>query len=323
MKQTRGLSKQFMNNLKEGGCLHPLLRRVRSDTSLDMEIRENYINIYYRGGSLLKVTSAPRRAPGYVFTFNMNYACTEKCLTRLNLPLPTVTTAADATCWVDSVPALKDTMDLWFGRHPKDERALQQLVVWENNDSPWANGTDWFIVDIEYDNHQGARFDLVGLQWESDASARKLTKGYRPRLTIIEMKSGDGALSGTSGVKTHLSQFRTFLSNAERVRSFKREILDVFAQKRDLGLIRSLKTNPNKVQSLDPQIELIFLIAGHDPASGKLGKILRTARDADLDDIPNARVSLCTANFMGYGLYRENVYELSAFLDRYGEQIDG
>lgn len=322
MKQTRGLSKPFTDHLKEGGCLHPLLQRVRRDTALDMEIRENYVNVYYRGGSLLKVAPAPRKANGYSFTFNKNYSL-KKDLAKLDLPPSTVVSTEDTTRWVTAVPLLKDTMDLWFGRHPKDERALQQLVVWENNDSPWANGTDWFIVDIEYDNHQGARFDLVGLQWESDASARKLTKGYRPRLTIIEMKSGDGALSGTSGVKTHLSQFRTFLSNAERVRSFKREILDVFAQKRDLGLIRSLKTNPNKVQSLDPQIELIFLIAGHDPASGKLGKILRTARDADLDDIPNARVSLCTANFMGYGLYRENVYELSAFLDRYGEQIDG
>lgn len=322
MKQTRGLSKEFTNHLKEKGFLHPLLSRVQRDTTLEMEIRENYINVYYRGGSLLKVAPAPRQSPGYLFTFNQNYSL-KKDLARLDLPPSSVVTAEDTERWVDAVPFLKDTMDLWFGRHPKDERALQQMVVWENNDSPWANGTDWFIVDIEYDNHHGARFDLVGLQWDSVASARKLSKGYRPRLTIIEMKAGDGAMSGKAGISAHLGQLRKFLNDPDMVRSFKSEMLNVFEQKRDLELIRSLKTNPNKVCSLDPEINLIFLIVGHDPASRKLGTILREFRDAGVDDIPNARVSLCTANFMGFGLYRENVHELASFLDRHSQQIGG
>jgi len=39
-----------MNDLSEG---------VLADRSLCLEIRENYINIYYRGGNLLKLSTGP------------------------------------------------------------------------------------------------------------------------------------------------------------------------------------------------------------------------------------------------------------------------
>jgi len=51
----RRLSDQFMAGLKEG-WLHPLLDRVKADRTLCLEIREDYVNIYYRGGNLLKVS---------------------------------------------------------------------------------------------------------------------------------------------------------------------------------------------------------------------------------------------------------------------------
>lgn len=312
MKQTRGLSNEFREHLRSGH-LRPLLNRVYGDATLDMEIREQAVNIYYRGGSLLKVAPVPRKPSMYTFTFDSNYS-PDKTATDLGLPSPTVHSATDATAWVESIPRLKDTMDLWFGKHPKDERALQQMVVWENNDSPWAGGTDWFIVDIEYDNHQGARFDLVGLCWESSASPRKLAKDYRPRLTILEMKTGDGALTGKAGVEAHLRQLHQFLGDAGRVQSFKQEMLAVFAQKRELGLIRSLRSNKNAVRALNDEIDVVFLIAGHDPASGKLDRILDVLQRDGATAIPGARLSLCRANFMGYGLYRENVRDIAEFL---------
>jgi len=46
----RGLSKKFMNDLNEG-ILTPLRRRVLADRSLCLEIREDYVNIYYREGT--------------------------------------------------------------------------------------------------------------------------------------------------------------------------------------------------------------------------------------------------------------------------------
>jgi len=46
----RGLSDKFMAALT-GGVLTPLLDRVKADSTLCLEIREDYLNIYYRGGN--------------------------------------------------------------------------------------------------------------------------------------------------------------------------------------------------------------------------------------------------------------------------------
>ena len=58
----RQLSQTFMDDLLNG-CLNPLLKEVQEDDTLCLELRGNFdepnqkdeaINIYYRGGSLLK-----------------------------------------------------------------------------------------------------------------------------------------------------------------------------------------------------------------------------------------------------------------------------
>ena len=53
----RGLSKKFMNDLsKPEGTLYPILERVRKDHNLMFAIRDGYINIYYRGGNIIRIT---------------------------------------------------------------------------------------------------------------------------------------------------------------------------------------------------------------------------------------------------------------------------
>ncbi len=52
----RKLSEQFMKDLVDSdGVLQPILTRVKKDSTLMLAIRENYINIYYRGGNILKI----------------------------------------------------------------------------------------------------------------------------------------------------------------------------------------------------------------------------------------------------------------------------
>lgn len=299
----RGLSQKFMSALKDEGILSPFLHRVHSDQALDLEIRNDYVNIYYRGGNIFRV--APGCDGQYLVSFNKEYAAGSR--TSLVLPKNPITCIADAEKWITYIPQLKDTMDLWFGKHPKDERALQQLVSWENNTSPWANGTDYFIIDIEYDNHKGARFDLVALKWDSTPSARKLAKGYTPRLVIIEMKAGDGAVKGDAGILAHVEKTNKFLNCAEQVGSFKKEMLRIFSQKRELGLVKPLRKNSNAVTTFDANIEFMILFVGHDPSKTNFLKELNTINDT------NCNVQVCAANFMGFGLFSERVYPLNEF----------
>ena len=322
MKNTympRGLSPQFMEDL-QNGILNPLLLRARADTSLDMEIRNDYLNVYYRGGNLVCVKR--NLGTGYAFTFDTNYAL-DSSTAALQLPPSSVKSRNDVDAWIQMIPLIKDTMDLWFGKHPKEERAAQQLVVHENNSSPSAGGTDYFIVDIEYDNHHNARFDLVALLWESNATARRLHKGYLPKLTIIEMKSGDGALVGKSGISAHLCQLRRFLGDPEQVKEFKEEMLQLFQQKRDLGLIRSLKGNRNQAIRVHESIDVMFLMTNHDAASRRLAAALNEIEKDCSAATPGFQVGFCTANFMGYSLYEKNILSLCDFKDRFPKHIQG
>ena len=52
----RMLSERFMNDLMQpDGLLIPILVRVKQDQTLMLAIREDNINIYYRGGNLLQL----------------------------------------------------------------------------------------------------------------------------------------------------------------------------------------------------------------------------------------------------------------------------
>jgi hypothetical protein len=201
-------------------------------------------------------------------------------------------------------------MDFYFTKYLKLEREYQQLVVRENNYSSISNGTDFFIIDIEYDCSAHARFDLIAIEWTSERTKRKLFGNYRPKIVIFEMKYGDGALKGNSGMQKHLVDFHTLISDTKKVGKFKDEMLCVFKQKRELGIIPCLsgvpKTNKNEVKEFEDEIEMVFLIANHDPDSTKL--------HAELSSIQGPDVKFITSNFMGYGLYRENVIDYADIL---------
>jgi hypothetical protein len=298
----RELSATFMSDLLYGS-LKAVLAFIHKDNTLDLEIRERFVNIYYRGGNILRITEIGVNS--YQFGFDSNYLPTKS--TGFIAPNP-------GTNWDLYFPMMKQAMDFYFSKHRKEEREYQQLVVRENNYSSISNGTDYFIIDIEYDNHEHARFDLVAVEWPSKASHRKLAKDYKPKLVVIEMKYGDGALTGTAGMKKHLSDFNLFIKSPAFA-IFKKEMLDMFSQKRELGLIPCLSSskNSNPITQFDETIELAFLIANHDPASTKLKK--------ELTACGSISAKFITSNFMGYGIYNESIFNLQDFFERHKSQF--
>ena len=67
----RQLSEEFIDDLKSHtGILKPLMQFILNDDSLEFMIRDNYVNIYYRGGNLLKIEPSNDT---YKFTFDTNY----------------------------------------------------------------------------------------------------------------------------------------------------------------------------------------------------------------------------------------------------------
>lgn len=320
----RGLSNQFMHNLNSG-ILSPVLNMVNADDTLSLNIRSGYVNIYYRGGSILKITERP--GGGYSFEFCEKYMAIDPRETG-GLPLPSIqkyplviTTDADSLVWVKDVPFLKMIMDLWFGQHPKLEREIQQQIERSNNCNP---STDYFVCDIEYtgSDYTELRADMMALHWPSTSQARK--RNVCDRLAIIEVKHGEGAIAGKSGLIDHI---QTLASSKVSLNALAEEMRIVFNQRSELGLIHCHSNSPtshtvvmeskpksSEIQGFEcSRPEYIILLSDVDPASSilarEIGKIDESSLPFD--------VRIAEAYAMGYGLFDQGILSLEDFRAKY------
>ncbi len=208
---------------------------------------------------------------------------------------------------------LKQEMDLWFAVHLKFEREYQQLVARANNRAHAATATDYFIIDIEYAEGED-RFDMIAAFWESSGSARKAAHA---RLALIEMKYGDGALTGTAGIDKHIRGMNKFAATPGLVDRIKAEAVAMFEQQLELKTIHAPKAI---IQFTDEEPEFILFLMDHDPDSSKLKSVLLDI-GAGIPKPAGYELKLCAATFMGLGLFKQNVYGLSEFLNRMRGQI--
>jgi hypothetical protein len=153
-KSPRLLTTQMEQALEPGGGLHPVLAAVTQDDRLRLEIRDHRFNIYYAGGSLLRVdgNSSP-----WAMHFDKKY------FKGGSLDPPTLpaqySATEDSREWVEAFPALIACMDDWWTRHPKGERAHCQAMAAANSARAGLPFADYLIIDLEYQWAQ-RRFDL-------------------------------------------------------------------------------------------------------------------------------------------------------------------
>jgi len=310
----RGLSGCFLEDLKVG-CLSPLLERVKADDTLHLAIRTNGINIYYRGGSLLKVSGPPgtKRDAARIYgaTFDQNYFAGARPSAHERCP-PTLQHREHAHAWVDAFSELKQEMDFWFAKKRRIERGYQQLIARANNTGHAGRATDYFIIDIEY-TEQKERFDMIAARWESNASSRKAGTA---RLALIELKYGDKTITGKGGLVKHINGMSQLVSRPQRLAQIKAESLAMFEQQLSLGLIRA----PKPLGAFtDEKPEYILFLVDHDPDSS----ILRNVMDsiAGLPAPVGYELELCTATFMGFGLFKEGIHSFDDFRENMASKI--
>lgn len=294
---TRAISTEMFNAL-QSGVLYPLLELVHHDQTLDMELRGNSINIYYRGGSLFTLKEDPSNS--FSIFFNSKYCNT--ILAKLYPKLSSIPSVDEA---IQNLPFYKQAMDFWFSNHPKLEREIQQEIVTENNNhGNISYGTDYYIVDIEYaDTENNSRFDMVAIKWPSTSNGRQDKK--EATLALIELKYGDGAIGGESGVQKHLQDSDAFLSDDKKFSKFCSDMAQVFEQKCKLGLINGIKGNHPKITTNNP--EIIFIFANHKPAKQQLKEEVNKLNS-------NWTIRIATASAMGYGLYDKKMKTIDEFL---------
>ncbi len=308
----RSISDSFYHEMKsEDGILYPLIEKIRNDNTLMFGIRKDYFNVYYRGGSILKV-SKPSENSAITISFDKNY---EKSGGSIPEYPQKISSRDDTDSLVKEIPLLKYIMDSYFSKNNKYEREFQQVIARENNYSPISNGTEYFITDIEFAVSEiKSRFDMLAIQWlSSDRS-----KAARCRPVFIEVKYGDEALSGKSGLTEHLKKIEEFISSKN---AYSESLAMMADQFRILDELQLMKFNKSKNEinidlcsnSLKPQV--IFIFANHNPRSRKLREIIENEVPESYENPENFDLRFFVSTFAGYGMHEASMLKRSAFLE--------
>ncbi len=290
----RGLSDDFFQALKIGH-LKGITERIKNDHSLMLAIRKDYINIYYRGGSILKLS---RKKNGYYAEFNKNYITNDA---GIQLP-EKLNSEIEVQEYLNLLPHLKDAMDLYFGQdgYSKLEREMQQIIVRENNFTELANSGEYFIVDIEYARTEtNSRTDILAFKW--NANKRKTAE---LTLSLIEFKYGDYALKNSSGIMKHLDDMEKLLDESYYgilCNTAKLQLIQLL----ELGLIKGNMDIPeiDKIK-ITPKPEVIFVLANHNPRSDKLLNELAKIKESECYDL-----RFYISSFSGYTMHSKNMVD--------------
>ena len=288
----RALGEKMFKSFFDGD-LKPLLEEVKKDDTLDLEFRgESHAILYYRGGKICDIYEDK-------VVFDIAYipeALKAETVNELNV--------GNFVNIINEIPLYKRYIDYKMSEKHAYEREFQQVVVRENNrHHDISHDSDYYITDIEYMDDDGtrtSRFDMISIKWRSTGIDRREHNASKvPVLSIIEMKYGDNALTGNSGIGDHLRDMRDFIKSNE-MSFFCDDVAEIFKQKCKLGLIPDMKDKPHEVSNLsDRRIEVVFLIGNHKPAKSKLCEEIAKIKSSEYDfDIKFARASL-----MGYCLY--------------------
>ena len=330
----RGIAPGFVKELT-GGVLLPILERVRHDDTLTLEVRNGYVDLYYRGGRLLGIHGSGSSG-SFRAEFDLNY-CNVDAAWRPSLPTDpprNISSEDDARQWVEALASYKQVMDVFFSDHPKLEREFQQNVLRDNNRHTVGERSDYTIVDIEYAQSPRAfpgaadfRFDMVGLLWPT----RGRNRGSRTATPVlIEMKAGDAALAShplsgdpaktLPGLAKHVRDFEAFLepetgaATSARYDLLCAELATTLRTKQELGL----PSIPKNMQELEVETwserpEVLFVLANHQPSS----TILRS----ELGKLPprvHADYYVAKVSYAGYALFSDNVQPLDEFIAELG-----
>lgn len=210
----RTLSEQYLREMKSG-FLKGLTDKVRQDKDLDLEIREDYLNIYFKGNSLLKLNQInPRRYRVEIhpkFTGGIRFA--------------DLVDEETTNEFLSQIPVIKENI-IRYGKSSL-EIEYEQMIIRANNYEP-RNNSEYFIVDRQYVAGQAGRFDLTGLRWPR----RGRRKGQVVSPCLMEIKF---ALNqDIQDLDEQLNRY--YLAIKDHATELAEEIETVYHQKLELGL---------------------------------------------------------------------------------------
>lgn len=235
----RQLSCSLFRELKEG-ALHALLEFIKRDSSLDFQIRENYANVYYKGGNILKIK--PRSFDIDKMYFHVHTRGAKSSTEIKNDKASLLRLSEQRKQLLALLPEqpreyfrqAKEKMDLWdralSDKVQHEEKKEQQQIAIANR-----NNTDYVVLDLEYAVSRNSDFAYNG-EDEKEVPRFDIIAIKEGTLTVIELKKGLGALDNTSGVKPHMDCFDHTIGRDINM-LFVKEMRELLHQKQVFGLL--------------------------------------------------------------------------------------
>jgi len=279
----RRLSDNFMHNLKSG-FLAPITARVVRDTDLDLQIRDNYLNIYYKGNSLLKLRELS----------DTRYRTEIHPKFMAGLAIPDLDGPEATAEFVRNIPTLKKNV-AEHGRYSL-EVEYEQLIIRANNRERRTN-SEYFFVDRQY-SVKRMRFDLLGFYWDR----RRRRKGQTVAPCLVEVKFALN--SDISRVHRQLSQYYDVLRESSSC--IAEEAESMFRQRLELGLYDQRKERIEAMKTLQftrdiEEFQIILVLVDYNPFSSQL----------DLDKLAELPFTdQIHVFYSGFAMWRKNLQTL-------------
>ena len=269
-----------MSNLKQG-FLSGITQEVIKDKDLDLQIRDNYLNIYYKGNSLLKLAESKDRT--YIVEIH------EKFLGSLQIK--NLVDKKTTEEFINNIPAIKENII----EHGKSslEIEYEQMIIRANNLES-RNNTEYFIVDRQYAINR-ERIDLVGIYW--DRSQRR--KGQEATLCFMEIK-----FALNSDIKEVHKQLERYYKAIKPIAGdIAQENEVILRQKIDLGLFNQPENRLDAMKTLSisndiDKFQFILMLVDYNPNSKQL----------NLDNLKNLPFSdQIKLFYSGFGMWKQNL----------------
>ena len=263
-------NEKFWKNLTEGEYKVIIDFASQRENELDVQIRDNYLNIYYEGGNLLKIESYSPYLSFDEFYFHRgakdmrkthlidkckkgDIACIarwEDYKNRRKEMLGILKARGMATYCKEMKRIMKEwDADLQTIGISHDEKKAQQQISMNNR-----GATDYTVVDLEYAVSTTSNFKYNGDSKKKVPRFDLIAVDKSGQLYVIELKTGLKAIDGNSGIRAHIDCFEHSIGRDSK-NDFINEMNELLRQKQELKLIDK---NVRIDQTKKPQFILAF-----------------------------------------------------------------
>lgn len=238
-KITRGISTSFADAF--GKCALSGLYEKHKD-ELFLGVRNNYLNLYYNCDSIAKIKYANGTINCKIDKYYLgeeHYYGKEK--REKNGPEQII----------ERYEEIKRNSD---AKITAEKKAQSKLVILNNNNKD----SNWFCIDVEYVKqfHNSQERKEAGFNGRFDIIA--LSKKKPHRVALVELKYGERAIGGKSGISKHVEDFITFCNKGFFEGHMKQEIIEIVKSLKMLRVSVPFGL-PKEVDILAPEFFFITL----------------------------------------------------------------